>query len=370
MKHKSIFAVVLVAALAICALAGCSSQTPAPSNTSNTSPSAEQTQDQILSELKDLVANPVEYKSVTITEETASITKSDTESEDKSAESADAKANENAAKSDESATKDESKESISTNEEKSENAARSDDGKTNMSEVASTAASAATNAAVSVVEKTLDNIFDSDAITSKTVYKFDESGNQIKTSAEIDAAGVKMTYISDGDKAVCITDGPIYGGTIEQFNLPQFKGAKAYLESTIGDLSKLVDCADTVEKIEPEATDELVYYSLTLDPEKYTASDDTLKLMADSGTKVESTAVTIGFDKDGYIVSVDKVVEYSTGIKAVWNLTFDDFDKTTVQDMPEANATYEQMDSDILKKIGEFFTADNETEAPAEDNAK
>ena len=200
MKRKTIFAVVLASALALGALAGCSGQSPAPSNTSNSASStAAQTQDEILTELKGLVADVPEYKSVTIVEEATSelIQKDESTTESKDA---------NVVESKETAKKSEG----------------------SVSGAASTIASTAANVATEAAEKAMNEITgQDDVLKSKTVYKFDASGDKMKTSMEGETNGIKLSYYSYGDDAVVVTDGPVYSGTIEQFGGTWFKGPRA-----------------------------------------------------------------------------------------------------------------------------------------------
>ena len=277
MKYTSAYiGLALAAALAMGLMAGCSSQ-QAPSGQEAGSAAASavtgQAQDEIISELKDAIANIPAYESVTITEETATSFPDDAEAEG--------------------------------------TAAPSDD------------------------------------LTSTTVYRFDASGDALKTSLTAEIGDIKLEYFSDGDEAVCVTDGPVYSGTTEQFDLESFKGADAYLESTIGDLDTLVDCAATVEKTQTGAT---VAYRLTLDPDKYIASDEILTTMAESGDPVLGAAITIEFGEDGSIASIDKVVEYEK-LVASWSLAFSDYDSTVIAAMPEADKTFEEMDADIQDKM-------------------
>ena len=186
-----------------------------------------------------------------------------------------------------------------------------------------------------------------ETVTETTVYKFDETGNALKTSVEAEIGGIKLKYVTDGDKAVFISDGPVYSGTVEQFDLPSAGGPGAYLDDVIGDLDTLAACAASVEKTESNG---LTFYTLTLDPEKYIASDETLKMLADYGSPVTEAIITVGFDEDGSIGSVDKKVVYSDVI-AVRNLVFSGYGATTVEPLPAADKTYEEMEADMQAKL-------------------
>lgn len=186
-----------------------------------------------------------------------------------------------------------------------------------------------------------------ETIAETTVYKFDETGNALKTSIEADASGIKLKYITDGDKAVFVSDGPVYSGTVEQFGLSSAGGPGAYLDDVIGDLDTLAACAADVEKLESNG---LTFYTLTLDPEKYIASDELLKMLADYGSPVTEALVTVGFEEDGSICSIDKKVVYSD-VTAVKNLMFSDYGATTVESLPAADKTYEEMEADMQAKL-------------------
>ena len=319
MKRIGMFAAVALAgALAVGVLAGCTSGQP---SSSSSSPSASSTssQDAALAELKEKVANPVEYKSVTITEETVSEAIAG-EATDKSADAVSA------------SSKSASAESAS-----------------------SEAAEASDETAADKLEVTEEEAAGADVLTSKSVYKFDESDAAVKTYTEQTFADYTVKYYSVGQDAVLVTDGPVYSGTTEQFEGAWFGGSKAYLESTIGDLEKIVECATSVEKIESEATDDLVAYAIELDLEKYMDSDEILSLMKEN-TPVEKATVTISFNKDGYIEAVDKVVVYggTNKIQSEWHLLFSDYDSTVIDEMPAATADFETMQTDVQTKLDEF----------------
>ena len=189
-----------------------------------------------------------------------------------------------------------------------------------------------------------------ETIASKTVYKFDNSGEKLKTSADAEIADVKMTYYTDGDAAVLVTDEGVYSGTVEQFELNFADGVEAFLKESVGSADIFADCAADVEKTE---TNGLTFYTLTLDPQKYTASDESLQMLADYGSPIEEALVTIGFEEDGSLASLDRKLTYpqSTFVK---NMSFSDYNATVVDPMPEATKTFEEMESDIETKLGEF----------------
>lgn len=193
------------------------------------------------------------------------------------------------------------------------------------------------------------NETESDPITlaAKTVFKFDESGGKMRTSADMEMEDLTMRYVTDGDKAVCVTDGPSYAGTADQFALMHADGAKAYIESTIGKLDALVSYASDIAK---EQKGDGTVYTLTLDTDMYTKSDETMKMLADSGNPVKEAIVTIGFNKDGRMVTVGNKLTYGASSNER-TCTLTDFDKTTVEELPKATKTYEDFEKDQQVKL-------------------
>ena len=187
---------------------------------------------------------------------------------------------------------------------------------------------------------------DEDPLVSKGVYKFDDTGKELKTCLTCEIDDIKLQYYSDGEKAVCVTDGPVYSGTTDQFDMEQFHGADTYVETQVGNLYELIKCIDTVARGEKDGQ---TVYTLTLDPQKYIETDEIYKMMADSGDAVQKAVVIVAFNKDGYIVMEDLFVEYPKNT-AQTNIVLSDFDSTTIEAMPEATRTYEEMDADITKK--------------------
>ncbi len=192
---------------------------------------------------------------------------------------------------------------------------------------------------------------ESQTITSKSTYKFDESGDKVKTSTESKIEDITLKYFTDGDDAVFVTDGPSYSGTTEQFGIEHAKGFAAYLTSTIGDLTTMADCASKVEKMESSG---LAIYTVTLDPQKYIASEDVLRMMAEGGDAVKEALLTITFEENGSIVGIDLVVSYEKGHMTGKHLMIGDYDSTTIDPMPEADRTYEEMEADMKLKLDAF----------------
>lgn len=338
MKRMTAFIVTaLVAVLAVGVMAGCSSQSAssasassasasssssaasapessasvsaAASTSASTSASAEQSQDPVVAELVEVFAKAPAFKSVTITEHITTDFKGGAEA---SAGDSSTSAASSAAASSESTE--------------------------------SAAAASSESAAADEAGEELETI------DATTVYKFDESGDKLKTSMTAELGDIKLQYFSNGEDAVCVTDGPVYSGTTEQFDQTHFAGAAAYLKEATWDLNDIVGCVATATKSEQDG---MTVYELTLDPEKYMASDEILQIMAESGDPILSAVVYIGFDPNGYIVWVDNKTDYklSTTEKS---LSLSDFDSTVIEPMPQADKTYEEMEADIKQKLDAY----------------
>ena len=321
-KHLTMHvAAALVAALSVGAMTGCGNK--APSDDTAAPAAAEQTQEEIVAELKQAIANEPEYKSVTVTEKVIATPKggvADTESDETDAAKADET---DAAETDEAAT------------------AETDE------------AVAAEDDAINETMEPVDALTDTpETLESTTVYQFDASGDKLKTSMTGESMGIKIQYFSDGDDAVCVSDGPVYSGTTEQFDMVHFKGLEAYLENTVGDLNTIVDCVDTIAK-EQKGTETV--YTLTLDPEKYIKSDEILTAMAEElDDPVIEAVYTIGFDQDGHITLIRVETKYKDSASEL-DVAFSNFDSTVIDSMPEADKTYEDMEADIEGKFDTFL---------------
>ena len=332
MKRATIcVAAALVTALAAGMVAGCSSQ-PASSASGSASGSAssasasaesasaasassesasaasEQSNDEVLAELKDVSSKMPAFKSVTITDQTVSVLSNVSEA---------------------------------TTTDSSASAA--------SSEAASSESAAAESSASA----------ESSTIASTTVYKFDESGDKVRTSVKSEIEDITLQYFTEGDDAVCVTDGPAYSGTTDQFGLEHAAGAKAYLESATGDLNTIFNCVKTATKSQQDG---MTVYELTLDPEKRIASDEVFQILADAGDPVQAESIILGFDDKGYLVWANEKREFKLS-SLEKNLTLTDFDNTTVEPMPKADKTYEEMEADIDEKYDAFFADLDKNEA-------
>ena len=319
MKRIAILAAAaLVAALAAGMMAGCSSQpassasgsgsgsasasaSASGSGSASASAASEQSQDAIIAELKDALNNTPAFESVTVTEDSLATFVNNGE----------------AAGADSSAS-----------------AASSEAASSESAEAAGAANEPAT-------------------IATRTIYKFDENGDKVRTSMTCEIDDITLQYFTEGDNAVCVTDGPVYSGTVDQFEVPHAAGYKAYLKSATGDLNTIIDCVATVTKSQQDG---MTVYELTLDPAKRIASDEIYQLLADSGDPILSESITVGFDGNNNLVWAYEKREFKAST-AEKNLTFSDFDNTVVDPMPEANKTFEEMQADIDEKYDAVFAA-------------
>lgn len=196
-------------------------------------------------------------------------------------------------------------------------------------------------------------------LEENTVYKFDESGEYPRTSCEAEIADIKLKYVSNGNDVVCVTDKYNYSGTADQFMLEHPKGLEAYLKDTIGIPKDLVNSASEISK---EAKGDETVWTLKLDPEKYMQTNEILQSIAKSEDPITEETVVITFDKDGNISAMSDKTVFKSEHSNERNLTFSDYDNTTVEEMPKADKTFEDFEKDETEKIEKAFTEEAETE--------
>jgi hypothetical protein len=176
-------------------------------------------------------------------------------------------------------------------------------------------------------------------------------------TCEID--DITLSYFTEGYDAVCVTDGPVYSGSTEQFNLKHAAGYEAYLNSAAGDLNKIIGCVATATKSQQDG---MTVFELELDPEKRIASDEVFQILADAGEPILSESIIVGFDENGHLVWANEKREFAATI-AESNMMFSDFDSTVVDPMPEADKTYEEIEADMDARYDAFFAELEEAEA-------
>ena len=183
------------------------------------------------------------------------------------------------------------------------------------------------------------------------VYKFDETGDKVKSSMTSEVGGIKMSYYTEGDQAVLVSDGTAYSGTTEQFGVSHAGGFKEYITGEIGDLNMLADCAANIEVMTSSG---LTFYVMDLDPQKYTKADEALGILAEIGDPLTESRLALGFDEDGTLASVDFTNTYEQGNSKEIHLMPKDYDSTTVDPMPTAEKTYEDMEAEVKAQVDGF----------------
>ena len=186
-----------------------------------------------------------------------------------------------------------------------------------------------------------------ETVQATGVYKFDMSGAEPKESITAEYAGEKLQYFTDSKKDVLVIDGTAYSGTTEQFGTKGYIGFETFVKHAIGDLDTLASCATSAEKAE---TDGPASYMLTLDPEKYMATDEALTSLKELGFPVKDALLTITLDEKGNVSLLSMIVGFE-GSSIEETLEFSDFNSTVVDPTPEATKTYEEMDEGLRMKI-------------------
>lgn len=204
-----------------------------------------------------------------------------------------------------------------------------------------------------------------EAVQASAVYKFDISDNQLKESVAAEFGDIKMQYFTDDKNAVFVFDGTAYSGTDEQFGAQDYSGFDDFIKHTIGDFDSLVGCTVSAEKMESNG---MTLYTLTLDPEKYVASDAILAALAEAGFPVKGASLTIGFDEKGMVSLMNETFSFEAST-ITENLAFSDFDSTVVDPAPEATKTYEEMGEDLQHEIEGLMKQLDSFEVPADEAA-
>ncbi len=225
-----------------------------------------------------------------------------------------------------------------------------------IAELKSAAANAPEFKSVTVNETTAWTYVDGDAAKPETIqatgtYKFDMSGDQPKESITAEYGNEKLQYFTDGKNAVLVLDGTAYSGTAEQFGAQDYSGFDTFIKHVIGERDAIIGYTTSAQKVD---ADGLNVYALTLDPQKYLASDPMLTVLADAGYPVKDALLTISLNKDGNVVSMNMVVGFE-GSGLVESLEFSDFGSTVVDPTPEATKTYEEMDEDKQQEIEQLI---------------
>jgi len=221
-----------------------------------------------------------------------------------------------------------------------------------IAELESAAAKTPEFKSVTVTETTTWSYLDGTSTAPETVqatgvYKFDMSGDQLKESVSAEYEGQKLQYFTDGKTAVFVSDGPVYSGTVEQFGTEDYSGFDVFLAHVIGELGMIAGCTTAVDKTEADGS---TNYLLTLDPEKYAASDEMLTALAASGAPITQALFTIGLDGNGNVTSMNLALSFGDS-SIVENLAFSDFNSTVVDPAPEATIKYEEMEASMQQEL-------------------
>ncbi len=296
----------VAAALIAGALVGCGGQAASSSAsasaasasaTAPASPSAETqaTAEETVAQLKAAMENAKDFKSVTVTHNVAVETHASQPAESASAQSASADAAESA-----------------------ESAAASD-------------AAAAGGS----------------SLNTTAVYKFDLSGDAVKASSSCEFAGSTFKSFLDGDKAVVDVDGVAYAGTVEEMSADEMTSIDELLETKVGDFEAITSC---VSAADVATQGDNTVYALVIDGDKYAQSSEVEKALAEAGLKKEVFTISYEFGADGKLLSVS--VNTTTPIDTTQaTLTFTDYDATVVDQAPETDKTYADMDAEIQKVV-------------------
>lgn len=183
------------------------------------------------------------------------------------------------------------------------------------------------------------------------VYKFDLSSDQPKESITAEYGGQKLQFFTDGKTAVFVSDGNAYSGTPRQFGAEDYSGFDTFVKHVVGDLETVVGCAASAEKAESSGP---ACYMLTLDPEKYMASDGALTMLKEEGYPVKAATLTIALNESGNIGLMSLIVDFE-GSSIEETLEFSDFNSTEVEPTPKATKTYEEMDEGMRSQIQEMM---------------
>ena len=301
---------VFAAALIAGALVGCggqaasSSASASPASSSATAPASQSaetkaTAEETVAQLKEAMANAKDFKSVTITHKVATEVDTSKIQDSASAQSASASPSDSA-----------------------DSAAASD---------SATSESASLNVS--------------------TDYKIDQSGEAVKASSSTNLGGSTFNAFLDGDKAVIEIDGEAYAGTAEEMSVHEMTSVDELLKTKVGDFETIMSCVSAADVAKQGSN---TVYALTVDTEKYAQADELEKALADAGLKKELFAVSYEFGADGKLLSVSVFETTSLGTTEA-TLNFTDYDTTVVDQAPETDKTYADMNADIKAAVDDVL---------------
>lgn len=208
----------------------------------------------------------------------------------------------------------------------------------------SASASAAESASSAAASDAADG---NTSINTTTVYKFDQSGDTVKSSSTSEFLDSTFKTFVDGDKAVIDIDGDAYAGGVEEMHAHELASVDNLLKSKVGDFETITSCVSTADV---DKQGDNTVYALVIDTEKYTEADETEKALANAGMKKEAFTVSFEFGADGKLLSVS-YNETSSFETTQATLKFTDYDATVVEQAPETNKTYADMSAEIQAAV-------------------
>lgn len=199
------------------------------------------------------------------------------------------------------------------------------------------------------------------SFTTETVYKFDFSGETVKSCSTTNLFDSLINAYVDGDRAVIDFDGDAYGGTIEEMGADDMTSFDGFLNTKLGDFDTIISCVD---KAVVEKQGANTVYVITVDPAEYAKHDELAQSLAEAGIETELLGLCYEFDANGKLVSISRFEATTLGTDEA-TLTFTDYDATVVDPAPETDKTYEDMTADMTAAM-EAIDAEDAGEAPAE----
>ncbi len=191
---------------------------------------------------------------------------------------------------------------------------------------------------------------ESQSLKTTTVYKFDQSGETVKSSSSAEFLGSTFKAFLDGDRAVVDFGGDAYAGTVEEMGAQELTSVDSLLKTKVGDFETITSC---VSAADVEKQGDNTIYALVIDAAKYTETDEVEKALAAAGLKKEAFTVSLEFGADGKLVSIS-LNEKTTNETTQATLSFTDYDATTVDQAPETNKTYADMSAEIQAAVDEL----------------
>ena len=194
------------------------------------------------------------------------------------------------------------------------------------------------------------------SLNTTTVYKFDQSGDAVKSSSTSDFQGSTFKSYLDGDKATVEVGGNAFAGTVQEMSAHELTSIDELLKTKVGDFEAITSC---VSAADVEKQGDNTVYALVIDADKYTETDEIEKALAKAGLKKEVFTVSYEFGADGKLLSVS--VNTTTPIDTTQaTLRFTDYDATVVDQAPETDKTYADMSAEMQKTIDAIANEERE----------